>query len=644
MANSGGDTDRVTRRGSLRLFLSLVMVALLTAMSTTLVGIAYFRSRDSALVRVEENMRSFSDRLAARLEVLSGNTAALVGMVASVPNSFLSKATERMSDKVTVLREVIEHSRDIESAYAGYPDGSFFHVVNLASSAWRKALGSPSDAKLAVRLFVPTGSGGSTVHTVFFDTDGKRLPEEKVASSSYDPRARPWYIKAVDRSQPVATGPYEMATTGAFGMTISQAHEGNRKIVIGADVVLQRLLDFFTQAKMTPGTTAFLVNADSKLVIHSDQTINARILAARTERDFDQSILSDPLLRKLKAEPPVADKTSFVDVEGRTFVVMVTPIKSKVLFSGDRLVIAAPLDELMVSAREGFLQGLAIAALVVALAILCALVVAHLITKSLYQLTESANRFHNFDFKTPIDVSSRVHEISTLSNAMNKARDAILTFTLYVPKEFVRKGIESGHFAGRSARRQEVTAMFTDIYDFTSISEQHSPEHVVAMLSEYFDILNESVEAHGGTIIQFLGDSIFAMWNAPVADPRHAENACRGAIEMNRRLKIFNDRQRSRNLPEFRTRCGIHTGMAVVGSVGATDRLQYTAMGDTINVASRLEGINKTYGTSILASAAVVAECEDKSLFKPLGQAVAKGRTGALDIFEVIDVDTAKHA
>jgi adenylate cyclase len=181
--------------------------------------------------------------------------------------------------------------------------------------------------------------------------------------------------------------------------------------------------------------------------------------------------------------------------------------------------------------------------------------------------------------------------------------------------------------------------MFTDIYDFTTISEQHSPEEVVAMLSEYFDILNQSVEAHGGTIIQFLGDSIFAMWNAPVADALHAEHACRAAIDMNRRLADFNASQRRRNLPEFGTRCGIHTGPAVVGSVGATDRLQYTAMGDTINVASRLEGINKAYGTSILASAAIVAQCEDKSMFRPLGQAIAKGRAGALDVYEVVDID-----
>jgi adenylate cyclase len=124
----------------------------------------------------------------------------------------------------------------------------------------------------------------------------------------------------------------------------------------------------------------------------------------------------------------------------------------------------------------------------------------------------------------------------------------------------------------------------------------------------------------------------------PVADTRHAEHACRCALAVEERLEAFNSAQRASGLPEFRTRFGIHTGTAVVGSVGAKERLQYTAMGDTVNVASRLEGMNKDYGTSVLASGAVVAQCKDMVKFRPLGTAKAKGRSTALDIYEVVGV------
>jgi adenylate cyclase len=180
-----------------------------------------------------------------------------------------------------------------------------------------------------------------------------------------------------------------------------------------------------------------------------------------------------------------------------------------------------------------------------------------------------------------------------------------------------------------------VTAWFTDIYDFTTLSEQRTPEEVVALLSDYFDIFNETVSEHGGEIIQFLGDSVFAMWNAPVADEHHAENACLCALAVDRKLRVFNADLKARGLPELRTRFGIHTGTAVVGSVGAKERLQYTAMGDTVNVASRLEGMNKVYGTAIMASSAVVAACGETIIFHPLGQAQVKGRATALDLYEV---------
>ena len=158
------------------------------------------------------------------------------------------------------------------------------------------------------------------------------------------------------------------------------------------------------------------------------------------------------------------------------------------------------------------------------------------------------------------------------------------------------------------------------------------------MLSDYFDILNRTVNAHNGTIVQFLGDSIFAMWNAPVPDEQHAANACRAALAMRDALATFNAEQTRKGLPEFRTRFGLHTGEAVVGSVGAVDRLQYTAMGDTINVASRLEGMNKEHGTTILASRAVYEQCHDVILFRPLGEVHAKGRKEEIELYEVVSL------
>ncbi|WP_322882973.1 adenylate cyclase Cya1 [Sinorhizobium medicae] len=636
-----GDKPSGTWTSSLRSLLGLVMVAMLIVVSATLVGLDYRRARVAAIAGAEDNMSAFVGRLVDRLGMLSGDTSALVNLVASVANSFLVPPPERMHDKVAVLREGIARSPHIDGVYVGYPSGAFFHVVDLDSAAWRMALDAPRGAAIAVRSMDRDDQGKPFDRILFLDASGLQFAERRAASNGFDPRTRPWYRAAVNGQAPVAIGPYEMATTRNLGMTISQAHSGNPKIVIGADVVLDTITDFLSRERLTDDSVSFVLDAVGRPIIHSDTVMMRRIMASKGR---DQPVVTpqeDGLIERIRRNPPPAGKATLAEVGDRTYLVTVAPLESALLLSGHRVVVAAPLDELLAAANETLVQGLAVSGAVVVVAVLLALVLAHLITKSLNQLTDSANRLQDLDFSTPIEVSSHVAEISMLNGAMNKARDAIFTFALYVPKELVRKGIESGHFGGRAAWRQEVTALFTDIYDFTTISEGRSPEEVVAMLSEYFDLFSEIVDAHDGTIIQFHGDSVFAMWNAPVADVRHAENACRCALAVEERLRAFNAAQRARGLPEFRTRFGIHTGTAVVGSVGAKERLQYTAMGDTVNVASRLEGMNKDYGTTVLASGAVVAQCKDMVKFRPLGTARAKGRSTALDIYEVVGVARA---
>ena len=305
---------------------------------------------------------------------------------------------------------------------------------------------------------------------------------------------------------------------------------------------------------------------------------------------------------------------------------------------GNTVVIAAPVADFTAASDLLLKRDLLIAGMFLIAGTLAALMIARLVSTSLSKLTDDARQIGDLEFARQKPVQSHIAEINTLAGALGSARDAIRTFALYVPRELVRRIVASGQAVAGSAARQEVTIIFTDIRDFTTISERHSPEEVVSLLSGYFQLMNDIVERHNGVIVQYLGDSIYAMWNAPTPDAEHVDDGCRCALALKAGVDAFNEGNRQAGLPELITRYGVHTGAAVVGSVGALTRRQYTAMGDTVNVASRLEGLNKEFGTTILASEAVKARADASFRFRPLGLTRAKGRAEQIEVFELVEL------
>jgi adenylate cyclase len=180
---------------------------------------------------------------------------------------------------------------------------------------------------------------------------------------------------------------------------------------------------------------------------------------------------------------------------------------------------------------------------------------------------------------------------------------------------------ERGLRAGEGEVR-EASVLFTDIEGFSTLSEKVSPERLVMLLNEYFDAISGIVDRHGGVITQFQGDAMLITFNTVRDDPDHAAKAVRTAIEIERltRERLFGGALR------MRTRCGINTGRIVAGAVGSAERLLYTVHGDEVNIAARLEQLNKKYGTYVLASESTVRAAGADFAFKPLDEIAVRGR------------------
>ncbi|HZP40062.1 MAG TPA: adenylate/guanylate cyclase domain-containing protein [Candidatus Binatia bacterium] len=184
--------------------------------------------------------------------------------------------------------------------------------------------------------------------------------------------------------------------------------------------------------------------------------------------------------------------------------------------------------------------------------------------------------------------------------------------------------------------RREVTILFSDVRGFTSISEGLEPEALAELLNEYLGAMTDVIFEHEGLLDKFIGDAVMAFWGAPVAVADHAARCCRAALDMRRALRGLHERWRAQGLPLLEIGIGIHTGDAVVGNFGSSQRFNYTVMGDAVNLASRLEGLNKAYGTRVLVSESTRRELGDEFVCREIDWVRVKGRSRPVAIHEVL--------
>lgn len=218
-----------------------------------------------------------------------------------------------------------------------------------------------------------------------------------------------------------------------------------------------------------------------------------------------------------------------------------------------------------------------------------------------------------------------------------RARATRAMFSQYVPPEVVSRLIAEPELMQLGGEAREVTLLFTDLAGFTTLSEQLSAEQTVELLGLYFGAMAPLVHASGGTIDKYIGDALMAFWGAPLPDTNHAEHAVRAAIAMQQAMPALRQALQRRGLPPIAMRIGLHSGRVVVGNVGSAERFSYTAIGDAVNLAARLEGANKAFGTGILLSQATAALLPGNIGLRALDEVIVKGKSAPVRVYTPCD-------
>jgi adenylate cyclase len=263
------------------------------------------------------------------------------------------------------------------------------------------------------------------------------------------------------------------------------------------------------------------------------------------------------------------------------------------------------------------------------------------LTKPLTAVCDAVRQVGQGDLNTQIAWKSN-DEFSQLATAINemvvglRQRENLkLTLVRYVSREVADDILKSGKMAELKSERRKITVLFADVRGFTSLSENMSPEEIVGLLNEYFDKMIDAIFRYKGTLNKFLGDGFMAMFGAPADDPYQEEHAIRAALEMQASVSELREKFRKYHVPDFRIGIGINTGVAVVGNIGCNQRMEYTAIGDTVNTASRLEAKTKELNVGILVSEFTHVAVRSSFQFRKGDLLQVKGKADSIQVFSV---------
>lgn len=258
------------------------------------------------------------------------------------------------------------------------------------------------------------------------------------------------------------------------------------------------------------------------------------------------------------------------------------------------------------------------------------------ITKPLSIMERDIARIQRLQFDDVLELKTIFKEIKSIDMTVDNVKASLRSFQKYVPADLVRQLIALHKEAVLGGEKKNLTIYFSDIKDSTTFSESMPPEELITVLGKYFEGMTGTLLDNHATIDKYIGDCIMAFWNAPNDDPQHALHACEGALATKEFLKHFNGELEKKGHMQLATRIGINTGEVIVGNIGYESRFNYTVMGDPANVASRMEGLNKYYGTEILITEQTFREAGDAILARAIDRVIVKGKTKGIMIYELL--------
>ncbi len=479
--------------------------------------------------------------------------------------------------------------------------------------------------------------------------DGQRLLSRDEIKK-YDPRTRPWWKVGIAAENPTWADPFLFASRRQPGVVLTLAQHDDAGQSVGvwlAEYELSHMASFLTrmkqQAQQRGGPIAdanvYIVSRSGVVIGHpKGQTVRGSGPETELYRAEEHP---DPQLRQAFARASEGSglrSRQHFEFGGRghnTYLGVSAPFPE----GGPDWItlVTVPADSLLGPIYDNNRRAAGIAAFVALLSMLMGIGLAERFVRPLTRIAYDLEHIGRLDLPDKPDESrSRVREIADMIAARNRMTGGLRSFAKYVPAGLVRQLMDRGEEATLGGKTRELTVHFSDIVGFTSIAEQLTPQELVDALADYLGAMSDIIHEEQGTVDKYIGDAIMAFWGAPGEVDDHALRACCAALRCQERLVELRAQWEAVGRPAFRARIGVNSGDCLVGNIGSDSRINYTVMGDPVNVASRLEGQCKVFETGILIGERTRELAGEAIVARPVAKIAVKGKETEIVVYELL--------
>lgn len=633
---SGG---RALRGWRVSLSFSLVALSVITVASTA--GAVHYAWLHVSRQSVAEVVRQLNVEIAGRVDreiqtILDSASAAQLAIRDILRDGVIEIENKPQRDRLFFA--VLNANPHFSWVSFGKPNGNFYGVQRR----------DPVNLRIAESRWDPVQEQATRLEDYFVD-DGERISKtvSKIKVDDYYAPERDWYRRAVESpGRTVWTDIYIFAQSRKPGLntaiTLEAPNGGPLLGVVSIAIELERLSHYLASLAALRSGAAFLLDRRGRLLAYRDPDVVTRPGSeADTAELRPLSATDEPRLR-IAAEALRREQVDLTTLQGprelvvdtadgRAYVTLVPSARDGWLIG----TVVPELDFMRTIEAEYGRLGLAVLGAVLLFGLLMILIARGLFVRPIARLIARTGRIARFDLAPAPPIRSPLREIDALTSSVEQMSRGLGSFRRYLPADLVQTLLAQGVIAELGGERRMLTVMFMDLEGFTATSERLG-HRVVPLLAEYFSAMGAVIQATHGTIDKYIGDAVMAFWGAPTVNEEHATDACRAALACRERMRELQADWARRGLPVMSLRIGVSTGRIVVGNIGAPERLNYTVVGDPVNLASRLEDLNKAYETEVLISQQTYELARYEVVARRLDWTAIKGREEPVAVYELL--------